>query len=169
MKIDTSNWAEFRIGDLFEVNKGFRLTKANMKEGNIRFVGSSAMNNGETARISNNEHLHPANTISVCYNGSVGETFYQDEPYWASDDVNVLYPLFSMTKNIALFLCPIIKLVGQKFAFVDKWKKEIMENSFVKLPAAENGAPDWAYMESYMKQVMDDSEKKIECLKACLR
>lgn len=169
MKIDTSDWQEFRIGDLFKVDKGFRLTKANMKEGDIRFVGSSAKNNGETARISNDEHLHSANTISVCYNGSVGETFYQDEAYWASDDVNVLYPLFAMTRNIALFICPIIKLAGQKYAFVDKWKKEIMENSFIKLPASENGNPDWEYMESYMKQVIDESEKKIDCLKTCLR
>lgn len=69
-----------------------------------------------------------------------------------------------MTKNIALFICPIIKLAGRKFAFVDKWKKEKMENSFVKLPAIKNGTPDWTYMESYMKQVVDESEKKIDYL-----
>ena len=42
------------------------------------------------------------NKITVCYNGSVGETFYQDQPFLASDDVNVLYPKFDMTKEIRL-------------------------------------------------------------------
>ena len=56
-----------------------------------------------TAKIANKEHLHKGGTITVSYNGSVGETFYQEEPFWASDDVNVLYPKFNLTKNIAMF------------------------------------------------------------------
>lgn len=51
------------------------------------------MNNGCTAMVGNTENMHPANTITVCYNGSVGETFYQDRPFLASDDV--IFLLFS--------------------------------------------------------------------------
>ena len=163
--IDVSGWGNFRIGDIFNVVKGTRLTKADMNVGTIKFIGSSAMNNGETYRISNNTHLHPANTITVCYNGSVGETFYQDEEYWASDDVNVLYPYFNMTKNIAMFICPIIRSVGQKYAFIDKWKQDDMKNSFIKLPIDADGQPNWDYMESYMKQIIDESEQIISDLK----
>lgn len=152
-KIDTSEWKEFKIGDLFKIIKGSRLTKADMKEGTIKFVGSSALNNGETHRIGNIEKLHPANTITVCYNGSVGETFYQDEVFWASDDVNVLYPKFDMNELIALFMCPIIKCVGQKYAFIDKWKLDDMKNDIIKLPVTTNGLPDWNYMENYIKEL----------------
>ena len=163
--IDVSGWREFRIGDIFEVIKGTRLTKANMEDGTIKFVGSSAINNGETYRISNSEHLHPTNTITVCYNGSVGETFYQDEEFWASDDVNVLYPKFDMNQYIAFFICPIIKSVGQKYAFTDKWKQEDMKNELIKLPITLTGEPDWQYMEDYMKQIMEESEESLENLK----
>ena len=163
--IDVSGWGEFSIKDIFNVVKGTRLTKANMKEGNIKFIGSSAMNNGETQRIGNIGHLHPANTITVCYNGSIGETFYQDEPFWASDDVNVLYPKFELNKYIAFFICPIIKTVGQKYAFVDKWKQEDMKDAIIKLPITSSGEPDWQYMESYMKAVMDESENNLAILK----
>ena len=45
-KVDTSGWREFSIGSIFNVVKGKRLTKANMLPGEIRFIGSSAMNNG---------------------------------------------------------------------------------------------------------------------------
>ena len=100
-KIDISEWKPFAIGNIFDVIKGTRLTKAHMKSGDIRFIGSSSMNNGCTSLVGNTENMHPANTITVCYNGSVGETFYQDEPFLASDDVNVLYPKFNMNRNIA--------------------------------------------------------------------
>ena len=148
--IDISNWKAFAIADLFDVIKGTRLTRANMKAGSIRYTGASTFNNGITAYIANDEHLHPANTISVSYNGSVGVAFYQDEPFWASDDVNILYPKFPLTQNIALFLIPIIQRVGTQYAFIDKWKKEDMERDKIKLPVDKNGVPDFQYMETYI-------------------
>ena len=168
-KIDTSRWKSFRIGDLFDVVKGTRLTKANMKPGDIRFIGSSAMNNGLTAMISNNENIHPANTLTVCYNGSVGETFYQDKPFWASDDVNVLYPKFKMNKYIGLFIAPIIKAVSTRYNYIDKWKQEVMTISEIKLPSTVDGKPDFAYMESYMQTIMGESETSLENMRRVLR
>lgn len=166
-KIDTSLWKEFRIGGdqgLFEIVKGKRLTKANMLVGTTNFIGSSADNNGITNQISNRENLHPGNLITVAYNGSVGETFYQEEEFVASDDVNVLYPKFDLNKYIALFLCPIIKSVGKKYVFIDKWKKEDMEKDSIYLPVDENGTPDWKYMENYMRKLDSSIKDTIERL-----
>ncbi len=162
--VDISQWKEFKIGELFDIVKGTRLTKANMREGDNRFIGSSAMNNGLTTLIANDEKLHPANTLTVCYNGSIGETFYQDEPFWASDDVNVLYPKFTMTKNIGLFIAPLIRSIGQRYAFVDKWRMDVMEKDCIKLPVDSYGCPDWAYMDSFMAKVMKESEACLENL-----
>lgn len=150
-KIDTSKWEAFPISMLFSVVKGTRLTKANMRDGNINFIGASAINNGITAHIANDEHIHPENTITITYNGSVGEAFYQDKIFWASDDVNVLYPKFALNKYIALFIIPVLKQAGKKYAFIDKWKKEDMEKDCILLPVDDNHQPDFSYMESYMK------------------
>ena len=164
-KIDTTKWKEFAIGDLFDVVKGTRLTKAHMIPGDVRFIGSSAMNNGCTAMVGNTANMHPANTITVCYNGSVGETFYQDKPFLASDDVNVLYPRFAMTREIALFIVPLIKSASARYNYVDKWKREDMIADTVRLPVDASGEPDWAYMDEYMSGVMKESEASIESLK----
>lgn len=164
-KIDASGWKEFTIGSLFKVVKGTRLTKAHMTPGDIRFIGSSAMNNGCTAMVGNTENMHPANTITVCYNGSVGETFYQDQPFLASDDVNVLYPKFDMTKEIALFIVPLIKSVSTRYNYVDKWKQEDMIADTIKLPVDASGGPDWAYMNEYMSAVLKESEVSLGSLK----
>ena len=141
--VDIHEWADFKIGELFEVTKG-------------------------TTSIANDEHLHPANTLTVCYNGSVGETFYQDEQFWASDDVNVLYPKFSMTENIGLFIAPLIRSIGQRYAFVDKWRMEIMRNDVIKLPVTSSCQPDWDYMDSYMASVFSDSEEALRHLTSTL-
>lgn len=163
--VDISTWKNFEIGSLFDIVKGTRLTKANMKPGDIRFIGSSAMNNGWTTSIKNDEHLHPANTLTVCYNGSVGETFYQDAPFWASDDVNVLYPKFKMNERIGMFIAPLIRSVGQRYAFVDKWRMEVMEHGEIKLPVDEEGIPDWAYMDLHMEAILTQSKKSMDALK----
>ena len=168
-RIDTSGWMPFRIGDLFNVVKGTRLTKANMKPGEIRFISSSAMNNGLTAMVSNNKNIHPANTLTVCYNGSVGETFYQDKPYWASDDVNVLYPRFEFNIYIGMFIAPIIKAVSSRYNFANKWKRGVMAASEIKLPVDADGKPDFAYMDSYMRKIMKESEENLEGLRRALR
>lgn len=152
-RIDTSAWQEFLFDDIFDVIKGTRLTKANMKKGDINYIGATAFNNGVTAKIGNDEHIHPAGTLSVCYNGSIGQTFYQTDPYWATDDVNVLYPKFEINQYIAQFLASIIYQIGQKFDYKDKWTAEKMKKTKILLPATQEGTPNWNLMEQYMRQV----------------
>jgi len=159
-----NNWKSFPLGQLFQIQKGTRLTKADMKPGNINFIGASAFNNGVTCKIGNTEKLHPANTITVTYNGSVGQVFYQTQEYWASDDVNVLYPSFKLTQPIALFLIPIIKQAGKQYEFIDKWKLEVMQKDEILLPSKGN-EPDWDYMTEYMSSVKAKADMSITALK----
>lgn len=172
-KIDSSNWKRFQLsGDegLFEIVKGKRLTKANMNDGTINFIGSSAENNGVTNHISNRENIHPGNLITVSYNGSVGEAFYQENEFVASDDVNVLYPRFDLNQYNALFLCSVIRTVGKKYAFINKWKKEDMEKEWLFLPATADGNPDWKYMETYIKHLIKyagDTIDRLEIVNSC--
>ena len=167
-KLDISSWKLFQISELFNVQKGKRLTKSDMKDGKIRFIGASAINNGITAYISNDEHLHPQNTITLSYNGSIGEAFYQDEMFWASDDVNVLYPKFEMNREMALFMIPLLKTAGKRYAFIDKWKKEDMEKSKIPLPADKDGNPDYKYMENYIVNKFDMTNIYLTYLATCI-
>lgn len=66
-KIDISEWKPFAIGNIFDVIKGTRLTKAHMKSGDIRFIGSSSMNNGCTSLVGNTENMHSENTIKESF------------------------------------------------------------------------------------------------------
>ena len=162
--IDVSRWHPFRIDSLFDIKKGTRLRKADMNDGEIPFIGATAFNNGITGTVSNNSDLHPGGTITVAYNGSVGASFYQENTFWASDDINVLYPKFTMTRNVALFLCAVIRRISERYAFVDKWRKENMESDVVFLPVDDSGLPDWDYMDSFMAKKLQKSQDYLKKL-----
>ena len=151
ISLDVESWQPFSIGSLFEIRKGKRLTKDNMTEGCTPFIGSTNGNNGQTALVGNDSNLHPAGLITVSYNGSIAEAFYQPRPFVASDDINVLYPRFGLTKYSAIFLCTVISCEKYRFSYGRKWHKELMEKSVIKLPATAQGNPDWQYMESYIQ------------------
>lgn len=144
------NWKPFVFQDLFHLKKGKRLTKANMNPGKIPFIGAMDSNNGRSNFVTSS--LHPGNTMTVNYNGAgVAEAFFQPEPYWASDDVNVLYPRFEITPAIALFIATVIRHEKYRFSYGRKWHLERMKTSTLHLPAARRGNPDWSLMEKYIK------------------
>lgn len=122
-----------------------------MLEGNINFIGASKFNNGLTAKVGNGEHIHPENTITLSYNGSIGEAFYQTKPFWATDDVNVLYPKFELNPYIAMFLCTLLPTEKYRWGFGRKWDLEMMNESTIKLPVTTEKKPDWQFMEDYIK------------------
>ena len=66
------------------------MTSDDQTEGNTPYIGAIDSNNG-IANYIGQDAIHAGNTISLSYNGSVGEAFYQPKPFWATDDVNVLY------------------------------------------------------------------------------
>lgn len=163
--VDTAQWQYFRIGDIFSVTKGVRLTRANMAPGETPFIGATAFNNGVTAMVGNTGSIQRADTITVAYNGSVGQAFFHDYEYWASDDVNVLAPRNSeLTRMAGLFLCAIFRGMGARFSFTEKWTAEKMSNDRIKLPVNADGAPDWAGMATVMEGIVDASKQRLAAL-----
>ncbi|MCR5690803.1 MAG: restriction endonuclease subunit S [Eubacterium sp.] len=153
-RINIISMKEVSIGELFDIKKGKRLTKADMIPGKINFIGATADKNGLTNKIANDSHIHTSNTITVTYNGSVGEAFYQFERFWASDDVNVLYAKDSLNENLALYYLAPIKKKGKGYAYSFKWTKEKMEKDSIWLPCKEgNNEIDYTFMETYISAI----------------
>lgn len=171
MNLDISDWRYFKLGDIFHIKKGKRLTSEDQIEGNTPYIGAIDNNNGVSNYIGQ-DAIHEGNTISLSYNGSVGEAFYQPRPFWATDDVNVLYLKktngIPFNKHIALFICTILKCEQYRFCYGRKWTLSAMKATSIKLPIKKDGAgnpiidkdkphsvdgfiPDWKWMEDYIK------------------
>lgn len=152
IRLDSSSWKGFSLERLFSIKKGKRLIKADMSKGKTPYIGAIESNNGVSAQIGQ-AATHQAGTITVSYNGSVAEAFYQPKPFWATDDVNVLYPNFEMSPYVALFLCSVIRMEKFRFNYGRKWGLERMKASIIKLPVDLNGNPDWDFMERYIQSL----------------
>lgn len=153
-----SKWKWFKLGGekgLFEIKKGKRLTSEDQTKGDTPYIGAIDSNNGIANRIGQRP-MHEGNTISLSYNGSIGEAFYQLRPFWATDDVNVLYlrkKTEHFNKYSALFLCTILKQEKYRYSYGRKWTVDNMENTLVKLPALPSGIPNWEYMATYIESL----------------
>lgn len=165
MNLNTSEWKEYRLGDLFEIKKGKRLTSEDQTEGTTPYIGAIDSNNGVSNYIGQ-APIHEGNTISLSYNGSVGQAFYQPIPFWATDDVNVLYfrdKTISFNRNMALFICTILKQEQYRYCYGRKWVLDSMNETMLKLPT-KDGKPDWSYMEKYISSLKSQavtSTKKV--------
>lgn len=156
--LDVKNWGSFKYIDLFDIRKGQRLTKARMLPGSIPFVGASDRFNGVTTFVGQVPN-HEGNTISVSYNGSVAEAFYQADPFWASDDVNILYgKAFELNPLIGLFICVMIRREKYRYSYGRKWHLDRMKQSTMMLPVDGIGKPDTVFMERYIKALPYSSQ-----------
>lgn len=80
MRLDTSEWKTFVLGDLFVVKKEKRLTAEQQIDGSTPYIGAIDSNNGVANHIGQ-APVHEGNTISMSYNGSIAEAFYQPDHF----------------------------------------------------------------------------------------
>lgn len=155
--LSVGDWTPFTLSELFDLKKGRRLTKANMVHGTTPFIGAIDGNNGLKGFVGQ-PPMHPGNVITVTYNGSVAEAFYQPFDFRCSDDVHILYPKFKMNEAIALFICTVIRREKYRFSYGRKWHLERMTKSVIKLPADSDGGPDWRFMQSLVDSLPYSSQ-----------
>ncbi|WP_236746210.1 restriction endonuclease subunit S [Mycobacteroides abscessus] len=148
---DTGTWKLFALDDVFTVKKGKRVTKANREPGSTRFIGASEKNNGITDYCDLEPNFEP-HCLTVPYNGnSVGIAFYQDQPFFACDDVQVLVPKTEMSRFVLLFVAAVIRFERSRFTYGYKWNLARMKKTKIRLPVKNDGTPDWEYMDSVMR------------------
>ena len=140
----------FRIDEIFNIYKGKRLTKADMIDGDLNYIGAISTNNGVRQCIDAIQQFS-GNCITVNYNGSVGYAFYQDKPFWASDDVNVLFlKNHNLTEPLAMYLVTVIQYNKYRFSYGRKWTMDKMAETLIELPVDKKSNPDYSYMEKYI-------------------
>lgn len=148
------SWGEFFIEDVFYINAGKRLTKADMIKGETPFIGASDSNNGITNFVSNTNSSLDSNILGVNYNGSVVENFYH--PYKAifSDDVKRLsLKEVKGSEFLYLFIKTMILKQKSKFQYAYKFNETRMLRQKLLFPIDKKGKIDYDYMENYIKKI----------------
>ena len=142
------------------------MSKKDLVDGDIPRVTVSNFNNGITGYYANSDDKNYRtyqNFISVSFLGTV---FYQPDKVSLDMKVHCLRPLdYELNVYSAGYIVSIIRKAISNFAYSDQLSSTILAELEFMLPATSDGQPDWDYMESYMKAVMEESEKSLENLR----
>jgi len=165
-KIDTSEWKKIPLTKVFNMANTKSIVQKDivLDSGDTPYVTASSENNGVLTYIDcPPEWLDKGNCIMI---GGKTLTFtFQEQDFCSNDSHNIaLYVKDekSVTKRGYLFLIAVLRAsLRQKYSWGDSISmKRIVDDEFF-LPVDEFGEPDWAYMDSFMQNVMNES-------KACL-
>lgn len=157
-KIDVSEWGEFKVGELFKLERGKCSKTTGLNDGNVPYVGCTNVNNGvmafydvETETISKGH--------CICFigngNGSAGQQIYREDDFLCSTG-NVCGYRENLTPNIAHFIVSVMdsqQKATNKFSHANGRTLEKLSQQVIKLPITSSGEPDWEYMENYIKTV----------------
>ena len=129
--IDVSEWKEFRVGDLFSLDRGKEPAPNNVSDGDIPLINEISSNNGISKYASSNNVLSGNSiTVSVNYAQNV---FYQSSPFCAS--VNILaLQLGNLSSNVGLFLKSILSKKHNIYSYTNKISRDRLLNETIKLP-----------------------------------
>ena len=65
--MDTTKWADFYLGRIFQIKKGKRLTKENMMPGDLNFLGAIQGMNGVREKINEEPQVWLQHFISCLF------------------------------------------------------------------------------------------------------
>lgn len=153
-KVDTSEWKEFQINELFNVYSSKYLSPNKLKSGDIPFIDKSVFNNGVVRWVNPCGHI-PYSKNCITIGDHSAKAFYQDKDYLNSDHMNRLYlkKEYGYKLNIwsGLFLCSVINAtIEGKYNYSLIFAKQRCEETKILLPT-KNNQPDWDFMENYIK------------------
>lgn len=145
------NWREFRIGEMADIISGRGIYEDERITGDTPYISASAVNNGVSDFLGNANNTLEAGCISVNSNGSIGYAFYHPYSALYSGDCKKLR-LYLQNKFTALFVAHQITEQREKYDYGYKMNAARIKHQKILLPATQDGKPDYAYMENYVKE-----------------
>ena len=168
-QIDTSKWGGFRVGDLFEIKptKSYKMRNADLLDGgNTPVVVNSAFNNG-IGGFTTQEPTEKGGIITFSDTVDANTIFYQEKPFAGYSHVQGVYPVGEWAnewdKYSLLFFASCFKSTALRYGFdySNKFRRDVALELKVLLPQTPDHTPDFDYMENYMKEITEKSQKKI--------
>ena len=147
LTLDSVEWKEFRVKDVFSVDRGKRLIERDRLPGVVPYYSASSINNGVTDFISNPLFTDKNKLLVTTF----CDSYYADGLFTASDEITILGNEY-LNKNNGIFLSQLIKSNSGKYAFGRKAFSERVKEQLILLPIEESGNPHWQFMEDYIKQ-----------------
>jgi Type I restriction modification DNA specificity domain len=171
--LENVEWAEFRIGDLFEKikikslkYKTSELPSEVQNEFILPALTAGIQNQGLNNYVPKENATILKNVISISANGAnTGATFYQSKEFTVLQDAYAIkwkYTNESLTDNSYLFLSSSIsKTIFGNYEWTNKAGWEKIKSEKIQLPT-KNGKIDFGFMESFIAELEAERIAKLE-------
>lgn len=163
MMLNTREWKPFKVGELFTIEKCKCNNVSKLKKGNTPYVGATNKNNGTMSFIDNYSNLITKGNciVFICDGqGSVGYSIYKKEDFIGSTTLKVgRYE--NINKYNALFITSALDKNKSIYDYGYKRNEIRLKNEHIYLPSINN-APDWEFMENYVKELEIEKSNKYE-------
>lgn len=157
-EVQVDDWRYFKLGGadgIFQFENCKCGNAGDLDAGNdVFYIGAKKNNNGVMKKAAYNEKLVTKGNciVFICDGqGSVGYTNYMDGDFIGSTTLTVGRNKY-LNKYNALFLVTVLDLERPKYSYGRKYRKHLQDTK-IKLPATEDGTPDYEFMENYIKSM----------------
>ena len=153
MELNTEDWKEFRIGDLFEGHSGdFDIKQKHINGKGTPVITSGLNNTGLLGKTDVKAKIFPANTITI---DMFGNAFLRDYEYKLVTHARVfcLKPKREIPDKALLFITTTLFFLKEKYDYSNMCSFKKIKNKEIFLPEAENNEPDFAFMEEYLSLI----------------
>ena len=161
-KIDTKDWGKFRVGDLFTVYLGdYNNPKFLTEDENgIPLVSATAINNGISGYYKKTSDLKVITKNKITWGKQCPYFYYQTTDFITGQGTYYL-DVSALSFYTSLFICAVLNNeISQKYDYNNCLIGKKLSEEIILLPITTKGSPDWQFMEDYMKNIMEQAEKK---------
>jgi len=148
---DRVEWKEYNVEQLFgKSTRGKRLKSFDRITGTLPFVTAGETDEGISAYIGNNVEVFSKNTSTIDMFGSAK---YRNYNYGADDHVAVVHTE-NLPKHAAMFITSSLNKSSHagQFDYSRNFYAKDADKLIISLPT-KNNAPDYAFMETYIKAI----------------
>ena len=158
--VNVSDWGNFRLGDLLsEIYKAEAHVKTDLTEcahsdaKAIPFISRTENDNGCDCFVVNNGEISGIEKGNAIIIGDTTSTFfYQRDPFVAGDHIVVCRAAW-MNCRTALFVKAVLEKDRYRYNYGRAFKKDLIQETRIKLPKTPFGKPDWQAMSDFMAEL----------------
>lgn len=164
MKVDVSEWHEFKFGKLIDyIGKAKALNKDDLNETKdlskgIRYITRTSENNGCELLANRNDidekYIQKGNAITV--GDTTATCFYQKEEFITGDHMVVIRAKW-LNELTGLFIVSLLNREMYKYSYGRAFVMDKIKETILNLPVTKEGTPDWQFMEDYIKTLHYES------------
>lgn len=168
--VDISQWKEFVIGELFPKIKKppvFHNRQVIEDENGIPYIVRTKFDNGIKCRVQRNDEMKPSPAGVISFGAENATFFYQREEFVSGRDIYYI-DTQDLSDGACMFLTACLQPIARKYSYNYGLFPDLLKLEHIKLPVDSRGCPDWAYMDSYMRDVIQNAESNIKIMSKSL-